>query len=512
MNRNKLKTAAIIAAFAGAMYAMNRSVPKVADDYIFSFIWDGKRGGNFAYGSLKLKRVRRIKDLIRSQVSHYLTWSGRTIGETMNQLILMRDDKRLYDVLNTAAIMTQVFLCFLAAGGNIKKQGKELTPCLAALLCGGYYLCTPHIVVTSFWTTGAMNYSWPGLFQSAFLLPYSKEIRGEKVRISKAMMAFLGILAGWSNEAGGGMSLLLSGASAFFSVMKKEASDWKTAGLIGCAAGYALLMLAPGNFKRLKAEEEFYDSYTPDPLDPGSLPPEYDYSLQMFIHHLRNGFTSTFLRLLPLQLPVAEYLLQDGKKDPVIKKYLGVLEAAALSVPSILMLSPQFPKRAAYFSGPLMLTAAATAYLNTSEKRSRFSPLFRTLYTIFGLEAAISYISALVNNSDFFVQCKEQNSIMQNGKKDETVTVPDVMISPFWSRLAKDRSTDEYIKSVIRYEEDPDDPYNKAAAAYYGVKKVKVRVPLNHPYAKKDKKSKRLQIMRPIRNFFKLFFPGKSRI
>jgi hypothetical protein len=86
------------------------------------------------------------------------------------------------------------------------------------------------------------------------------------------------------------------------------------------------------------------------------------------------------------------------------------------------------------------------------------------------------------------------------------------MISPFWSRLAKDRSTDEYIKSVIRYEEDPDDPYNKAAAAYYGVKKVKVRVPLNHPYAKKDKKSKRLQIMRPIRNLFKLFFPGKFRI
>ena len=123
MNRNKLKTAAIIAAFAGAMYAMNRSVPKVADDYIFSFIWDGKRGGNFAYGPLKLKRVRRIKDLIRSQVSHYLTWSGRTIGETMNQLILMRDDKRLYDVLNTAAIMAQIFLCFLAAGGNIKKQG-----------------------------------------------------------------------------------------------------------------------------------------------------------------------------------------------------------------------------------------------------------------------------------------------------------------------------------------------------------------------------------------------------
>ncbi|MBQ5534582.1 MAG: hypothetical protein IIU07_04700, partial [Lachnospiraceae bacterium] len=87
----------VLAGFGALMYLKNRMLPKYADDYAFSFIWDGKHHGNLAYGDQEYRRVRKPRDLAKSQLSHYLTWSGRTVAETMNQLVLMKDDKKFYD-------------------------------------------------------------------------------------------------------------------------------------------------------------------------------------------------------------------------------------------------------------------------------------------------------------------------------------------------------------------------------------------------------------------------------
>lgn len=44
-----LKAVLIFAGFGAFAYLVNRLVPKLADDYAFSFIWDGKSNGNLAY-------------------------------------------------------------------------------------------------------------------------------------------------------------------------------------------------------------------------------------------------------------------------------------------------------------------------------------------------------------------------------------------------------------------------------------------------------------------------------
>ena len=165
-----LKAALIFAGFGAFAYLVNRLVPKLADDYAFSFIWDGKSNGNLAYGKHRYKRVRTGKDLLKSQLSHYKTWSGRTVAETLNQLILMKDDKLLYDRLNTGVILLQLLLCIWIGRGKVSL--KRISPLLAFMLTAGYWFSTPHVVATAFWTTGATNYSWPGLLQSVFLLPY----------------------------------------------------------------------------------------------------------------------------------------------------------------------------------------------------------------------------------------------------------------------------------------------------------------------------------------------------
>ena len=77
------------------------------------------------------------------------------------------------------------------------------------------------------------------------------------------------------------------------------------------------------------------------------------------------------------------------------------------------------------------------------------------------------------------------------------------MLSPFWARLAGDRGLDEYIKKIIRFEEYEGDPYNMAAAAYYGVEALRAYVPEDHPYSRKDPQALKDQIMMPVCSFFR---------
>lgn len=46
-----------------------------ADDYAYSFIWDGKHRGNLIIpADQPLKRVKSLRDVVISQWSHYMTW------------------------------------------------------------------------------------------------------------------------------------------------------------------------------------------------------------------------------------------------------------------------------------------------------------------------------------------------------------------------------------------------------------------------------------------------------
>ena len=493
-----------IGAFAtcgGLIFLLNRMVPKLADDYPFSFIWDGKNHGNLTFGEKRYIRVRTAKDLVKSQASHYMTWSGRTVGETMNQLVQMKDDKLLFDCLNTGASIAWIIMCIRAGRG--KTARRKLSASTVMLAAAGWFLSTPHLAATSMWATGTTNYSWPGLFQFAFLMPYAAGYRSSAYSTGKIRMALSGILAGWSNEAGGGTAVLLAALATISSRGKDTDTGWMTAGLIGVISGYMLLMLAPGNFRRIQWEKEYSDILPQDFTDPGSVPPEYVYTRAMFSHHFKNGFLSTIRTCLPMQVPVLFYFLQREKCDHGTGRFIVMLEGAAIMVPAILMFSPQFPLRAAFLSGPLMVTAAVTAFENTERNVSeKMLPVKKLAYGALGCTVAVKYISALFTDADIYMQTSEQVGIMKASKHLPAV-IPDIMISPFWLRLAGDRTIDEHTKAIIRYEENPDDPYNKAAAAYYGAASVTVSADKDHPYNRKDRKSRRIQICRPVSSFFK---------
>ncbi|MBQ2641840.1 MAG: hypothetical protein IJG15_07585 [Lachnospiraceae bacterium] len=540
--RSSLKAGLVFAGFGAMIYMSNRLIPKMADDYAFSFIWDGKTNGNLAYGNHRYRRVRTVKDLAASQLSHYMTWCGRTIGETLNQLVLMKDDKRLYDCVNTGVILAQLSLCLFAGRGRISL--KKVSPAMALMMTAGYWFGAPHLVATSLWTTGAANYSWPGLLQSAFLLPYGLHYHDDSFAIPRPVAALSGLLAGWSNEAGGGMALAMSAAAVLSQRLalrggtkpggplpvfasantlqgaapasgmtgRGQDTGWMACGLAGAAIGYGLLMLAPGNFKRIRIEKEYSDILSAE-LSGSSIVAQEDlYTPAMFLHYLKHSFSAVLLRELPLEIPVALYLMQKDRSRESTA-YILALEAAAYGVPGILMLSPQFPKRAAYPGILYRLTAAVKA-LDRLEASS-WSPGPQWKRPL-GLAAGAAGAGLLVNvaaqwflHADVYQQTEEQIRIMRESNGKGTVRVPDIMLSPFWARLAGDRGLDEEIKKIIRFEEYEGDPYNTAAAAYYGVEALQVYVPEDHPYSRKDPEAIKDQILMPVRSFCKMLPFGR---
>lgn len=509
-----LKAGLIFAGFGAFVYLVNRLCPKLADDYAFSFIWDGKSNGNLAYGNHRYKRVRTGKDLVKSQISHYKTWSGRIIAESLNQMVLMKDDKVLYDRINTGVILMQLMLCLLLGRGRLSL--KKISPGIALLLCGGYWFSTPHLAATSIWTTGATNYSWMGLLQSAFLLPYGLEYHDERFSVPKAVSFLSGLLAGWSNEAGGGIAVLMSAAACIRAKKLSRDRGWMLAGLCGVIAGYALLMLAPGNFRRIKIEKEYSDILSEEISGSSMVSEEYQYTPAMFKHYLKNSFSSVALRQLPLELPVILYFLQKGDRVREDSAYILALEAAAFSVPCLLMLSPQFPKRAAYPSIIYRLSSAVKAMEGL--ELSSFScpdgwraPLFFVGIAA-GAELILNAAATLFVNADLYIQTEEQIRLIQEGREGEIVNIPSVMISPFWTRFAKDRGIDNDTYKIIGFDTYEGDPYNTGAAAYYGAEGIRAYIPKDHPYLKRDMRSKKIQILRPVQSFLKRLrsmLPGK---
>ena len=137
------------------------------------------------------------------------------------------------------------------------------------------------------------------------------------------------------------------------------------------------------------------------------------------------------------------------------------------------------------------------------DRRGKRGTSYRVLGEISDHIAAYLNIGAtLFVDADVYVQTQEQiRRLKENHGKEGIVQIPDIMLSPFWCHLAGDRTIDEYIKRIIRYEEHEEDPYNKASAAYYGVEALQVYVPENHPYQRKDPAAIKEQILQPVHSF-----------
>lgn len=512
--RQKLIAAGAVAAFGGIIYLKNRLLPKYADDYPYSFIWEGDEHGNLAFGNHRYKRVRTVKDLVRSQISHYKTWDGRTVAESLVQAFLIPDKKKYFDVANTAVLMSQIAICSNLAGSRAKD--KLPAHVKALMLTSGFWACAPHLIASCFWLTGSMNYLWVGVAQSAYVLQYSRKFHDPSYSIPAPLAAFMGLMAGWSTETGAGAALMLSSMGLFYSWLRRDAKPWMVAGVAGCLSGMLLLLLAPGNRVKFSIEKDFSDTLPKDLTErlPGYVPEEYLYTPYMFKAYFKEGFLPTVLKELPLQLPVLVYLFTKKSHTKEASLYIAAMEAAALAVPAVMLLSPEYPLRSTYPSVIYLLSASVYALEQTGVDILPYSSkYFKWIKLSAGFALAVNVAASLITDADFFCQMEDQLRELKNEGKDKELTFCCIMPPPFYSFLAGDRSIDEY--NCMGLGGESYDPYNKATAAYYGVRDYTVDYELDHPYEEKGMKGIIRQLIQPAQHFVRrikevIYNPGES--
>lgn len=222
---------------AGIFLFLNVLTPMMADDYFYACRLDYAADGTL----IPVARLQGAAGLLVSQKCIYMAHSGRIPVLTLVQLFSFVPDL-VFDLCNT--------LVFFLLLWQIVRLAAPSTPCRTAftLLCAGLLLwqCTPAFGQDLLWRTGAVNYLWTMTVTLAFLLyclsPHP---------VCSPAAFVLGLASGWSmeNQAAAACCLCL-GILLFRWLREHRLPRGLVAGAVGQLSGFALLMLAPGNYRR----------------------------------------------------------------------------------------------------------------------------------------------------------------------------------------------------------------------------------------------------------------------
>ena len=243
----------LLLAFSLLFLLRNILTSLAGDDYSYAFIWDGEHCGNLMDGIGERQRVESIDDILVSQWSHYFTWGGRTPSMALIQLFVWLG-KGWFNIANTLAYVLLMLVLYWMAAGRIESPNRHkgtLLWVLVAMLLG-----VADYPSTMLWLTGACVYLWTALWQCLFLLPYILTFRSKQhtpLHIGWGW-GFLGLLAGWSEEAGSILTVLLTAAMLFALYRQRRVERWMWTGFATLLVGCLLLILCPGSLGRYRRD------------------------------------------------------------------------------------------------------------------------------------------------------------------------------------------------------------------------------------------------------------------
>lgn len=445
----------VIIFFAGSFLLMNLLTPMFGDDYAYSFIWDGAQNGNFQNNIGKLERLESIGDIFVSQWSHYFTWGGRSVAHCFVQFFCLVG-KIFFDFANALVYAALALLIYFFAAGKVDFQnmnGKIFLWIFFVL-----WFCLPEFFQTTLWMTGSCNYLWMTVVQLLFLLPFvlkfwQKNFWADSSPAKIFLMAIIGLLAGWSNESGGAFVIFLAFLAMVYFKRQGLFERWMLVGFVTLFIGYALLMLAPGNFQR----------YVVDAND-ATVP---FLSAQMFIDNYEDGMQEILTGDVLLYAVIILYFIR-GRKTPQATQFILAFAAAGILLPCMLMFSPEFPARAA-FASPVFALIASIAALERTQ--INLSPKI-----IYAALIALLIANVYSIGVDWYVhsQVAERQAYVEKHKHDDLVVLEPIYL-PY---LPEHGSWSWVLDSYARFYGDVTpfrDKFNNrniTYAQYYGLKEV----------------------------------------
>ncbi len=195
----------------------------------------------------------------------YMTWSGRLTADYLASYILWIDSHFIRSALNSLGTFG---LIFLIAALPYSVSSKKLDCKFIALfymIMSLVWVCSPNLGQTSFWIVGATNYVWTNLFLVLLINLIAPHILSKKSHSKKFYIGIflLSVISGCGNE---NMSLVAVGLFALFIIhtlaINKEQLKLALTSFIGTSIGAAILLLAPGNFRRMSMEGEWWQNAT----------------------------------------------------------------------------------------------------------------------------------------------------------------------------------------------------------------------------------------------------------
>lgn len=241
----------VLAAIFIFMYALNWLTPlSYGDDYLYSFVWTGEQSF-FEPLPESARRLSSFSDVIESLKAHYFTHSGRTVI-FLPVFFFLWQGKFLFNFFSALLVVILVLeIYWITNGGRINFNFKPARLCWIFFALWAFTVSFGQVFL---WVTGALNFLFPAVLLLGFLLPYVRKFSGESVPTSKIFaggMFFAGLFAGWTNENTICWFIILL---ALQLRRETEIESWQVAGLAGLTLGYALLILAPGNWIRLSED------------------------------------------------------------------------------------------------------------------------------------------------------------------------------------------------------------------------------------------------------------------
>ena len=463
----------LLLAFAVLFLLRNMLTSLAGDDYSYAFIWDGEHWGNLMDGIGERQRVESIGDILTSQWSHYLTWGGRTPSMIIIQLFVWIG-KGWFNIANTLVYVLLMLVLFWMAVGRIESPARH-KGCLLWVLIS-MLLGVADYPSTMLWLTGASVYLWTALWQCLFLLPYVLRMRNgwnKEKRWLTYIMIPLGLLAGWSEEAGSLLTVLLTLAMLRTLRRQRRVEPWMRSGFAALVVGCLLLMLCPGSFHRLWLMEELAPEY--------SIPIEMLWSPQMFWNH----FTSAFLPIIAMEsfllVPVIVVEMRRRRTKAEMSCggdeifFIRCFTAAGLIVPVVMMLSPEYPIRTGFHSTVFLTVASATAvHTLVASRPRRPSPWLVAGGAILAVYCLLVVAGSLYIEQSIFRQNQQRMSLVEQHRGEELIVVPALRIPHRLDRFLGPHSiTDMHLIYGADLEWKPTDNRSLMFARYHGLKAIR---------------------------------------
>lgn len=379
----------VISLIFGGILVLNVLTPMIADDYAYQLIFKTK------------DYVESVGDIFTSQINHYMYWGGRSVVHFIAQVLLLLPPFAA-DVLNSIVFLCYIYLIYL----HIKGRGQSNIG-LFVLTSLSVWFFIPMFGDTVLWITGSANYLWGTTIVLLFLLPYrlySGLKRNSKQQLLLSIPFFIGgILTGWTNEnTVVGLIIILLLFFLYYHSQKWMIPRHYLAGFIGSIVGYAIMILAPGNFKR-----------GGQALEPDML--TYLYRILLYTEKLVIDYG--FL----LVIFIALFFITSNRLDNLSKKkscYLALIYIIGSFIAVYVMVfSPQFPDRAWFGLITFMLIAIGVLFYELYNIEKYFNSI-RNASVIVGLLIFIFYYwAAFKDVSRMYRIDKDRIVLVEEAKK-----------------------------------------------------------------------------------------------